>query len=32
MVARWTCRRIEDELALTDQMLADLDELDTSGR
>ena len=32
LVGRWTCRRIEDELALTDQMLADLDELDTTGR
>jgi len=28
LVARWSCRRIEDELALTDQMLADLDGLD----
>ena len=27
MVARWTCRRIEDELALTDEMLTDLDQL-----
>ena len=27
LVARWTCRRIEDELALTDEMLADLDRL-----
>jgi DNA-binding PadR family transcriptional regulator len=30
LVARWTCRRIEDELALTDEMLADLDGLTTS--
>jgi DNA-binding PadR family transcriptional regulator len=27
LVARWTCRRIESELALADEMLADLDEL-----
>jgi DNA-binding PadR family transcriptional regulator len=32
LVGRWTCRRIEDELALTDQMLADLDGLTTDGR
>jgi hypothetical protein len=32
LVSRWTSRRIEDELALTDQMLADLDELDTKDR
>lgn len=32
LVGRWTCRRIEDELTLTDQMLVDLDELDTKGR
>ncbi len=27
LVAGWTCRRIEDELALADEMLADLDRL-----
>jgi hypothetical protein len=32
LVGRWTCRRIEDELALTDQMLADLADLDAAAR
>ncbi len=31
LVARWTCRRIETELALTDAMLVDLDELERTG-
>jgi DNA-binding PadR family transcriptional regulator len=31
MVARWTCRRIEDELALTEEMLADLERLGGEG-